>query len=75
MLSDIRVFAKKVRAASDAAAARTGGHGFKFTYKEEPGRVHSWPMLPLPHLKAKQGFLFDFFERALGLQPADGQLS
>ncbi|KAI8472957.1 MAG: Alpha/Beta hydrolase protein [Monoraphidium minutum] len=65
MLTDIRAFAKKL-----SAAASVPGSSFRATYHEEPGRVHSWPMLPLPHLKARQEFVFDFVERVLGLEPA-----
>lgn len=75
MVPDIRRFAKKVEAAAAASSKRGGsnsggGGGFRFAYQEEPGRVHSWPMLMLPHLRDKQEPFFAFVERSAGLQPA-----
>ncbi|KAI8464436.1 MAG: Alpha/Beta hydrolase protein [Monoraphidium minutum] len=61
MAPDIRSFAKKL-----SAAAAAPGCALRVAHHEEPGRVHSWPMLPLPSLKARQGFLFEFFARAAG---------
>jgi hypothetical protein len=62
MVSDIRRFAKRV----SGSAAASGG-AFTATYHEEPGRVHSWPLLVLrPFIKASAP-IFDFMERVLGL--------
>ena len=61
--------AAKARAAAAAAAAAGGGKGagagVATTYLEEPGRVHSWPMLMLPNLREKQEPIFEFFERCI----------
>lgn len=65
MVPDIRAFAKKLQEAASSASA--GSAPFQATYLEEPGRVHSWPMLMLPHLFNKQQPIFEFYERMLGL--------
>jgi acetyl esterase/lipase len=57
-------------ASSDASSGSSGSGsgsgnsgGFRATYIEEPGRVHSWPMLMLPNLVEKQEPMFAFMER------------
>lgn len=84
LLPDIKAFAEKLQAAAphppgaptaaatdgdrSGAANAGGGSGWTVTYLEEPRRVHSWPLLMLPHLRPMAAPIFDFFERVLGLQ-------
>ncbi|KIY98603.1 Esterase [Monoraphidium neglectum] len=66
MAPDIRAFAKKVQAASDASLSSGSPGAFRATYLEEPGCVHSWPMLLFPRLRVKQEPMFQFIDRMSG---------
>jgi hypothetical protein len=61
MAPDVRKFASRLRAASEAPG------GPRTSFYEAAGQIHSWPVLLLPGVEEHEAPMWAFYERALGL--------